>query len=169
MMVDLSKFLEGNELSYHLEGELQSRTLPEESNIKIIDPIKYVGDIFKVDGEYDLEVKIYYTIDSNCDRCLKPLTKEIETVLSEKMIIDKGNSNSDDDEEFIYLNDTLLNLDDYIWSQVVISLPMKILCNNDCKGLCPQCGVDLNTQSCNCMDNTIDPRLEKLKELFPKE
>ena len=100
----------------------------------------------------------------------KPTTMEMETLLSEQIIIDKGNINIEEfDEEFIYLQDYLLNMDDYIWSQVVISLPMKILCSNNCKGLCPQCGIDLNTQSCNCMDNTIDPRLEKLKELFPKE
>ncbi|MDD2447795.1 MAG: DUF177 domain-containing protein [Tissierellia bacterium] len=170
MIFDLSNFLASKDVSFHLEGEIESRTLPKESNIKVISPIRFVGDIFKVDGEYDLNVNIYYTIDTNCNRCLKPTTMEMETLLSEQIIIDKGNINIEEfDEEFIYLQDYLLNMDDYIWSQVVISLPMKILCSNNCKGLCPQCGIDLNTQSCNCMDNTIDPRLEKLKELFPKE
>ena len=82
----------------------------------------------------------------------------------------KGKYDDEDELEdvILYENDEL-NLEEYIWSQVVSSLPMKTLCSNDCKGLCPTCGVDLNTQSCDCMGNTIDPRLEKLKELFPKK
>lgn len=173
IMYDLSNFLYSNDYALHLEGEIKSRPLPKESNIKIIDPIKYVGDIFKVDGEYDLGVNITYSIDSNCDRCLLPTTEKIETVLSEKMIVDKGNYNDEENEEseedYIYLENNSFDLEDYIWNQVITSLPMKILCNNECKGLCPQCGVDLNTQSCDCEENTIDPRLEKLKELFPEE
>ncbi|NLL82485.1 MAG: DUF177 domain-containing protein [Tissierellia bacterium] len=170
MIFDLSTFLANKDSTFHLEGELESRALAKEGNIRVIDPIKFIGDIFKVDGEYELQVNIYYSINTDCNRCLKPTTVKIETVLSEKIIIDKGNTNSDKyDEEYIYLQDSLLNLDDYIWSQVVISLPMKILCSDNCKGLCPRCGIDLNTQSCDCMENTIDPRLEKLKELFPKE
>ncbi len=171
MIFDLSSFLDGHKHSYHLDGELESKSLPKDSDIRIINPIKFDGDVFKVDSEYQIHVNICYTYESSCDRCLESTTNEAKTVLSGKLKESTGKTiDEDDDEEIIYYDENnLLDLDSYIWSQVVSSLPMKVLCSNDCKGLCPQCGVNLNTQSCDCMGYTIDPRLEKLKELFPKK
>jgi uncharacterized protein len=171
MIFDLSSFLGKHEHSYHLEGEIEGKSLSNDISIKIINPIKFDGDIFKVNGDYHIHVNIWYTYESNCDRCLKPTAKEIKTVLSGKLKESTGDFNDEDEDEEIIYYDTnnLLKLDDYIWSQVVSSLPMKVLCSTDCKGLCTQCGIDLNVQSCNCIEDTIDPRLEKLKELFPKK
>ena len=170
MILDLSGFFDGDEHSYHLEGKLENMGLPKDSNFKIINPIRYNGEIYKVDSEYLIHINISYKYESYCDRCLKLAIDEISTVLSGKLKENKGKYDDEDElDEIIYYNDNLLNLAEYIWSQVVSSLPMKILCSNECKGLCPSCGIDLNTQSCDCMGNTIDPRLEKLKELFPKK
>ena len=170
MIFDLNSFLDGDEYSYQLEGELDSEQLMG-SDIRIIDPIKFNGEIFKVDGTMHLRVDIKYSYESKCDRCLKPTMNEISTVLSGEL--KEKNGKHDDEDEFdeiiYYEKNNLLNLKVYIWSQVVSSLPMKILCNDDCKGLCFKCGVDPNIQSCDCMKNVIDPRLEKLKELFPKK
>ncbi len=169
MKLDLSSFLDSEKQSYHFEGELESNSFSVD-DIKVIEPIKFSGEIFKVDGNSELFVTINYTYESNCDRCLKPTTSGITTNLSGRLMDNKGKNNDEDDvEEIIYIENSLLNIDEYIWSQVVSSLPMKILCSNDCKGLCPQCGQNLNIQSCDCMGSTIDPRLEKLKELFPKK
>ena len=74
-----------------------------------------------------------------------------------------------EDEEIIYYDKDIFDPKEYILSQVVASLPMKILCDNNCKGLCLNCGVDLNKESCECVIDNIDPRFEKLKNLFPKK
>jgi uncharacterized protein len=141
-----------------------------DSDIRIIDPIKFNGEIFKVDGTCHLHVDIKYSYESKCDRCLKTTINEISTVLSGELKENNGKHDDEDEfDEIIFYENNLLNLKEYIWSQVVSSLPMKILCSNDCKGLCFKCGVDLNIQSCDCMKNVVDPRLEKLKELFPKK
>lgn len=173
MKYDLSGFLDSYEKSYHLEGEIDNESFSKDNNIKIIDPIKFNGEIFKVDRELLVQVTIWYTYISNCDRCLNPTTSEITTILSGKLEEAKGKFDDDDcdDEldEIIFYENNLLNLEEYILSQVISSLPMKNLCSDDCKGLCPKCGNDLNTQSCDCMKNIIDPRLEKLMEFFPKK
>lgn len=169
MILDLSGFLDSEKQSYHIEGELESNSSSID-DIIVIEPINFSGEIIKVAENSELFITINYTYESNCDRCLKPTTSEITTNLSGRLMENKGKINDEDDvDEIIYLENGLLNIDEYIWSQVVSSLPMKILCSNDCKGLCPQCGQDLNVQSCDCMGSTIDPRLEKLKELFPKK
>ncbi|MBM4129290.1 MAG: DUF177 domain-containing protein, partial [Nitrospira sp.] len=59
-----------------------------------------------------------------------------------------------------------LDLLDLIKEQVMLNLPMKTLCAELCKGICPQCGADLNTGTCECEAKTIDPRLAVLKNLI---
>jgi len=59
-----------------------------------------------------------------------------------------------------------LDLTSLLREQTWLTIPMKPLCCPDCKGLCPQCGVNLNIESCTCEDEEIDPRLAKLKELL---
>ena len=169
MIFDLKSFLDGDEYSYQLEGELKSQDQLKGSDIRIIDPIRFNGEIFKVDSTCHLHIDINYTYESKCDRCLKPTIKKISTVLSGELKEKNGKYDDEDESEIIFYENNLLNLKEYIWSQVVSSLPMKILCSYDCKGLCFKCGVNMNTQSCDCMKNTVDPRLEKLMEFFPKK
>ncbi|RMF92426.1 MAG: DUF177 domain-containing protein [Candidatus Schekmanbacteria bacterium] len=71
------------------------------------------------------------------------------------------------EEEIYFIDDEFVNLVDIALEQVSLSLPIKPLCNEDCKGLCPECGQNRNERECRCKDNYIDPRfaiLEKLKK-----
>ncbi|MBN1297720.1 DUF177 domain-containing protein, partial [bacterium] len=55
-----------------------------------------------------------------------------------------------------------------IAEQIVLQIPMKTLCSDDCKGLCSRCGADLNAGTCGCDRDSVDPRLAKLKDLLEK-
>ncbi|WP_353093901.1 DUF177 domain-containing protein [Tissierella praeacuta] len=171
MIIDLSSFLDGSKESLHFEGELEIDSFDLGGrDIAIVEPISYEGDIFKVDGEKAINIKIFYTYVENCHRCLKPTTNKIKTILSGKLV--KGKEEHNDEEQdyeelFFYENDAL-DIKEHILSQVIISLPMKSLCSSDCKGLCLTCGADLNNTKCNCIQENIDPRFEKLKNFFPK-
>jgi uncharacterized protein len=59
-----------------------------------------------------------------------------------------------------------MDLSDLVKEQIILNLPMKPLCNNSCKGICLQCGADLNSVNCSCSERGIDPRLEVLKKLL---
>ncbi|WDU84060.1 YceD family protein [Caloramator sp. Dgby_cultured_2] len=59
-----------------------------------------------------------------------------------------------------------INLEDMIIDNIILSYPAKILCSDDCKGLCPVCGKNLNEGQCECLKDVIDPRLEALKQFF---
>ncbi|WMM26734.1 DUF177 domain-containing protein [Tissierella sp. MB52-C2] len=171
MIIDLSSFLDGTNDFLHFEGQLELKAFNLGArNIEIVGPVKYEGGVFKVDGEGTIDIKVNYTYSENCHRCLKPATNQIKTRVSGKLAKGKGMSDEEYDgydEIFSYEND-FLEIDDYILNQVVVSLPMKSLCDSDCKGLCSICGTDLNNTKCNCIQENIDPRLEKLKNFFPK-
>jgi len=171
MIIDLSSFLdEYNEL-FHFEGNLVLEGFNLGGrDIAIVGPIEYEGEVFKVDGEKAIDVRITFTYSETCNRCLTPTSNKIRTILSGKLVKGKEEIDSEYDgyDEVLYYENDIINIEEYLINQVVLSLPMKSLCNYDCKGLCPTCGADLNNTICNCIEENIDPRLEKLKNLFPK-
>ena len=67
-------------------------------------------------------------------------------------------------KDFVDLNG--IDIDELIMTDVTLEIPFQLLCREDCKGLCPVCGSDLNVKTCNCNQKQIDPRLEKLKMLL---
>ena len=72
----------------------------------------------------------------------------------------------EDSGEYIQVDDYKLDLDELIRTDILLELPTKFLCKEDCKGLCPTCGKNLNEGACNCQTHQIDPRLEVLKQLI---
>ena len=87
--------------------------------------------------------------------------------ISEKTEVIEDEDNSY--ENFLYYENNTLYLNEYIIEQVILSLPMKTICKEDCKGLCSKCGIDFNNSQCDCDHDDIDPRFEKLKDFFPKK
>ncbi len=178
MIFDLARFLNGTDKVHHIEGVEESDTEELKSDLfEIVGPINYSGSVFKVDGVNLLHLDIIYKYKSQCDRCLQETISDIKTSLSGRLVDSDENSYSNEiedesydmeTEEIFAYNKGLFNPKEYILSQVVGSLPMKTLCDNDCKGLCLNCGVDLNKESCDCVIENTDLRFEKLKNLFPK-
>ena len=74
----------------------------------------------------------------------------------------------DEEEDIIYYKNDILDIEKHVLMEVLSSLPMKTLCKEDCKGLCPLCGTDFNKESCDCIVENIDPRFAKLKNFFDK-
>ncbi|MCF6461041.1 YceD family protein [Clostridium sp. Cult3] len=169
MSIDLSDFREEAVLSIQVEGELDKDALKINGRkIKFLKPIEYKGDIFRTQGDKIVHIDIHYEYEEACGRCLTPFSREKDTVLSGRLINDSDEI-LDDEDEVIYYKGEELDLTEDIMDMVILSLPMKPLCNEDCKGLCPKCGINLNKEECDCVLEEIDPRLEKLKDFFPKE
>jgi uncharacterized protein len=72
----------------------------------------------------------------------------------------------DEDVDISYYRDDRIDLNELLREQFYLALPMKPLCRDDCKGLCPQCGTNLNTGACSCATQWEDPRLAPLKGLL---
>jgi uncharacterized protein len=171
MSIDLSGFYDEAVMSLPVEGELQRDFLDIDGRkIKFIDPIKYQGEIYRAQGEKLLHIDIRCKYEEACGRCLEPFVNVIDTVLSGRLIekVDEITQDEDDDDLIYYVGEKL-DLTEDIMSMVILSLPMKPLCDEECKGLCPQCGANLNREECNCVVENVDPRLLVLKDFFPKK
>ncbi len=126
--------------------------------LKII--VDKIHDIFR------FQINIHTQARYKCDRCLD----EYETEFDDKVeqIYQLGHSELDEDEEIEILPEGTREIDisKAIQDTFLMSRPLQLLCKEDCKGLCAQCGANWNHQSCSCTTRQIDPRLEKLKMLI---
>lgn len=107
------------------------------------------------------------TFVMNCDRCLKlveqPLTLQFDR---EVFAPDMTESIPDGTDDQDIMDGCQLNVEDLLYSEIVMNWPMKVLCKPDCKGICRQCGKDLNTGTCDCDTFVPDPRMAVIKDIF---
>lgn len=174
MILDLSMLLSKVDKVYSFNDEIVSHELNNKLvQHKIVGPIKYDGEVIKMHEGFYLTVNVNYSYETNCARCLKETKNDVKTSLSgrleEKRVYEEVTEDRivelDSYEETFYFDNGILDLDEYVLMEVFSSIPMRTLCNSDCKGLCKKCGTDLNLSTCDCDTDFIDPRLEKLKNL----
>jgi uncharacterized protein len=128
---------------------------------------KLIKDI-RLKGELSASLEIA------CARCLAPVVEDVERefdLLYRPQGADAGQeelSFSAGDAEIGYYQGTGLLLEDALREQVLLAVPLKAICRDDCKGLCPQCGADLNLTQCSCQVSAGDPRWGALKEFRSK-
>lgn len=110
-----------------------------------------------------LSIRVCFSYSRSCDRCSTDFTREMDMLFEHKLaqtLVDDGN------DDYIETPDFKLELDDIVISDILLSLPQKNLCKDDCKGLCQICGKNLNEGDCSCDKREIDPRLEMLKQFM---
>jgi len=124
-------------------------------------PVEIKGVATNVDGAINVEAEGHVTVLMPCDRCVRDVEEDIGFFLDEAYIA-SGNAQEGDES----YSGSVIDLLSAVKKSILSSLPMKVLCSEDCKGLCPQCGKDLNTGECGCKTEHIDPRFESLRSLF---
>ncbi|MFZ0389424.1 MAG: DUF177 domain-containing protein [Calditrichia bacterium] len=101
-----------------------------------------------------------------CDRCLTEFEKEIKDRFT--VLFHLGQDDFETDEDDVVLlppEQKEIDLSPFLLENLILSVPMKTVCREDCKGLCSGCGVDLNKESCTCDVEEFDPRWDKLREI----
>lgn len=127
-----------------------------------VNPIEVSGTI-KSDGRrLTLDVKYTSTWQYLCSRCLEE-TDYVVAGEIKRSIVKDGN---DGDDGIVVVESTVIDLYDVIYNDIVLNLPGQVICDDECKGLCPDCGINLNSGDCKCSQEVNDPRLAKLKNLF---
>lgn len=110
-----------------------------------------------------------------CVCCLKAASFPLSTGLQAHYLSSDSLSEQEEHElrreemDIIFYSGPTLDFDDLLREQVLLSVPMHPLCNPDCRGLCPQCGQNLNTAACGCEQDILDPRFSVLKDYFKKD
>ena len=115
-----------------------------------------------------VNISVNARITAECARCLKPVELEISESL-DYLYYSKNDETLEDDAQFMPVEidffSRTLDVMPQIAESVFTLLPFKVLCKEDCKGLCQNCGADLNEGDCSCQSEIIDPRFESLKNL----
>jgi uncharacterized protein len=108
-------------------------------------------------------------IEGYCSRCLKsysfPLDKEFDFVLAPEASAPKNGEVAAGELGLSFYRGDELNLEPLIREQVLLALPTRPLCDEDCRGLCPSCGVDLNEGDCRCATSHSDPRMAIFRDM----
>jgi uncharacterized protein len=121
------------------------------------------GDKVTISGEIEA------TAEFDCDRCLAAIKSPIRQRFELTYVPPIGSSDErvlgDEDLSIGFYRDDTIDVDDVVREQILLALPMTKLCTEDCRGLCPECGTNLNEASCECGRKQIDPRWAALKDL----
>lgn len=159
------KLARGLSNKFLLEEQAQN-IIFEGQEITFISPIKVIGEVVNAGSVFTVSGNAETVVKLNCSRCLDefelPFNMSFDAVFAQHNQPDKDN-----DDVRIFSGDEII-LDDLIIETLLLELPLKYLCNEKCKGLCTQCGQNLNNGLCGC-DKSVDPRFSVLAELLNVE
>jgi len=129
-------------------------------------PVRLKLRVLKSGKNYIGGGRIKTEVNFECSRCLKKITRALESELKFLLKEEKNQIilESNEGENRIQKGNSF-NIDSLVRESLILSLPLKPLCSADCKGLCSICGADLNLSTCGCKKEVVDPRWEKLKDL----
>ena len=146
MLIDLYQFIQEEQTSKVLVPTYEERKFEiKDSSYDVVD--------------YDLKLNLRNAGKKVVDCKLTDFDKELDMNKSMEEKIEEL-----DEECFIVENS--LDVDALIHNEILINLPMKVLCKEDCKGICKKCGMNLNMGSCKCDQTELDPRMSKILDVF---
>ncbi len=159
-LLDLKKLLDGSVDSVDFSVELNDCDFIEDS---VSARASASGTITNRSGFVLLSGSVKPELSVICARCGREFMYNEPIALEEKLTDKLAN---EDEEEFILLVDSALDIEELVRSALILELPSRYLCRDDCKGLCPKCGCDLNVNACSCDTNDRDSRWDVLKDYF---
>jgi len=158
---------DGLDITLSEEGRFESvnAVSPYEASIKIV----------KMGSEVFLSGLVKCSVELQCSRCLNSFNYKINSPVDiafrpASELKEEGCHEIQKDELDIgFYRNNILDIDDVINEQLALNIPMKPLCTPECKGICPECGLDLNKTQCKCKSRDIDERFKILEKLIKRE
>lgn len=174
LLLDLSLMREARE---RVDRTIAASALPsgEQIGFAVQSPVRLAFDIFKEGKQFHLVGHVQSTLTLTCGRCLEEMALPVDVPFDLLYLPHQDNVGDgeveveDDDLTTAYYRDDQIDLGQLVVEQFLLALPMKPLCRESCRGLCPECGTNLNTATCSCVRTWTDPRLEGLKPLVDKD
>ncbi|MDN5361069.1 MAG: hypothetical protein PWP70_116 [Moorella sp. (in: firmicutes)] len=160
----------GDELEFSFKASW-SHLATATARIPILAPILVRGKVTNTGPVLVVQGQVATTLELTCDRCLARFSYPVIAPLEEEYVSTANRGLGEDekeekDRETRPLEDDVLDLQLAVTEALILALPMKWLCQENCRGLCPQCGQNLNEGQCRCQTETVDPRLATLKQLL---
>jgi uncharacterized protein len=130
--------------------------------------VRVYGEITNRGGYMRLEATAEIPYSGVCARCLTEVSG-VYTMPFERTVVTEGTLTEEQEEdnvdEYVILQNGMLDIDDSVREALILSFPMRLLCEEDCPGLCPKCGKSLRDGACGCVTREIDPRWAVLASL----
>ncbi len=145
--------------------------------------VSYMGSEYEISEKSPIEVtfsnigtgkalvrgNLKLILNIPCDRCLKEVLVPLEVAFEEEVIspdVQQQVDEQDEQDEQDYMLGYELNIEALVNSEILVNMPVKVLCKPDCKGICKKCGHDLNEGECGCDTFVPDPRMAAIKDIF---
>jgi len=161
MMLNVSKILvdEGTRYDINLSEEMCF------TEYRFSGPVSIVAECYASSGIIRVEGKLNFKLSLACDRCGSDLEENYDLDFNEVFSTNK----SVESDDIRHIISKQIDLTPVIYENLLMNLPMKHLCNEDCKGLCEKCGANLNEKDCGCDRRYVNPAFESLGKLMKKD
>lgn len=137
-----------------------------EQSVLFLSPVSVKGEFVNVGGSIELNAKACAKVSYSCDRCCENFDAELEFEIDELLKKESSREEGDGNPDVIYFTGNAVDLDEIVEKALFMNLPSKRLCSDECKGICPECGKNLNLGSCECDTRPTDPRFDVLDKFF---
>ena len=169
MRIELEKLEEdGGRFSRTYESDELSL---DDAELRLIEPAEIRGRVRRKGEEVELRGELEGKVAATCDRCLQPVEIPVRSEFRERFVpavswaTEPQHELQEEDLNLAVFDGEAIELDDLVREELLLAMPAHVLCREDCKGLCPVCGIDRNLSSCQCETGATDSRWEGLKEL----
>lgn len=162
MRLNLKEIIHAPGTSLPFEFQMDFSDLDFSGATPATQPVRVSGRVRNAAEALMLEGEAVTTLSLLCDRCLEPFTQEMHIPLETLLATEVEDEESD---EIVLLDKGEVDLGELVREAFILSMDTKHLCSENCKGLCPGCGVDLNHDLCRCKPE-VDPRLASLAKLL---
>ncbi len=127
-------------------------------------------DITHIGGQVlQVEARCQVAAEIPCGRCLKKVTRDFQVLFSRNVDMkEAGEEQTEQLDEYSFITGRELDVEDLVHKELLAQWPLRVLCREDCKGICSRCGADLNTQECDCEKQDLDPRMAAIRDIFSK-
>ncbi|MCE5313177.1 MAG: DUF177 domain-containing protein [Nitrospiraceae bacterium] len=155
--------------------EIKLDEQPASEAVKLSGPVAASLRFDKAGADVIVTGTVSADVELNCSRCLNDYKARIDSKVevtyhpSSGITRDEHHQLKGDELETSYYSDDAIDTDEVLVEQLLLNVPMKPLCSNDCEGICPVCGADRNKNKCSCIVTETDPRLRQLEQLLKKK
>ncbi len=164
MLLGLSKIIDcpGESVSFSTSVDLSD--LQFGNCYPLTEPVQASGSVRNTAGVLMLTGSLTTWLHGICDRCAGEFHRELSLPMEAVLVTEL--SDEDNEDEWVFqLEGNSADLDDIVTTTLVLNMDSKLLCKDDCKGLCCRCGKNLNNGPCNC-EPEMDPRFAALRQLL---
>lgn len=166
MLLGLSKIIDSPGASIAFSTSVDLSDLRYGVSYPVSEPVMAQGVVRNTAGVLLMKGSVTTTIHGICDRCAAEFDRDIDFPIDVVLVTELASEENEDEWVFPLEGDSA-DLDDIVRTVFVLNLDSKLLCKDDCKGLCPRCGKNLNDAPCLCQKE-LDPRFAALGQLLEK-